>query len=163
MRHAAIALVLLAACGDKGTTITVRDSNDAAKPVAANASARDGRVSIDAPGFKLDVPVPAGALGSGKIDIDGASLVPGARMTGMAVVARGDDEAGEVAIKFEAAGPPDAVRERLLAHWRQRSRPLTREGDLLVGRTDEGGRFTVALRPDGPNTTGEMRVATKRG
>ena len=173
-----LALLALGACGrehkatfsfDDGkggghgatATTTTTTTNGATTTLA---SSDEGRVKIDAPGFKLDVAVPKSMVDSTDFKMDGVKMYPGTRMHGIQVQATGGDhDDAHVNIAFESPAAPDVVRGYMMGRFAERGRPVTANGMTLSGRTKEGKPFTIALSPQGDHTHGEISIIGSGG
>lgn len=152
---AAAAAALLAAC-------EARFGNDAAEiDVNATAAGRaeEGRLTIEAPGFNMQIDIPEAIEARAEIERDGI-VYPGSQFGGLHVQGRpGGPEGGregEVELRFTSGDPPGRV-----AAW---YRDPAREADLAVesaGR--EGGAYVVSGtdRRDGDHFT--VRITPRPG
>ena len=154
-----MAVLTLSACGggdEHRRTVTVQ-SNDrdgtttTTTATTANGDARatvstdddNGKVKIDAPGFKLDVDVPKSLTDATDFDLDGVKLYPGSRMRGVEVKA-GNGEP-RVHLSFDAPADPVTVRGYMIGRFADKGRPVRADGMTLSGTTKEGKPFTIAL------------------
>jgi hypothetical protein len=173
----ATALLLLVACGhrdgkgkaavsittdDKGattSTTTTTSSSGGSERVNVTSDAGNGRVKIEAPGFKLDVDVPRSIMNAGDFEIDGAKLYPGSRMRGMDVRAGERENDAHVKFGFVAPADPATVRGWMVKEFAAKGHPLVGEGMTMTGTTEDGKPFTVALNPgDSGQTRGEIMI-----
>ena len=160
---------LLAAC-------EARIGNDA-PAVEANASAEgkaeEGRLTVSAPGFNMQVDIPVDMRDRVETDGDDDLLYPGSNVTGIHVQAgpetKGGDHDGEVELAFTSRDPAD----RILAWYRDPARAgdftiqsARREGRgyVLAGTgTGDDERFTLRLAPaEGGGTQGRLFLSDRR-
>ena len=147
---AASALVLLSACdkGAKGTDITISGTDSEGKPATAKMDGATGRVTIDVPGVKVDVPLPRIELDSGNFDVGGVKLYPGSTVSGLNVLTdkKGDGSDG-VKITFDAPADPATVSAWFAEKMRKQDFSVTADGTSLSGKTDDGDPFSLKLTP----------------
>lgn len=154
---AALALV---GCGDKDAAADADgsgsvkinidgDSGDTAVAVAeTGGDAATSEVEINLPGgIGGKVNLPAGVLNESKFDIDGVGLYPGAKVGSINVNASDKGAAHEAIVKIGFAAPADAA---VIADWYQqqfetRKIAVTRTGETLTGKTEDGDDFTLAV------------------
>ncbi|MGK6318619.1 hypothetical protein [Sphingomonas sp. DT-204] len=147
MRLYPIALPLslaLAACGGggEGTAITL-NVNDPDASFNASA-AKDGTVSVNAPGFKGAIKLPSIQLDADDFDINGVHLPPGSRIGGINVEGnKGDDR---VRVSFTSPIAPAEVRDWFQGKLAANGFKLTAVGDGLSGTTDEGKPFSLTSK-----------------
>jgi hypothetical protein len=151
------AALLLGAC-----EVNVRSDAGGGETEAGNSS---GQVSINAPGFGLNMNLPA-AL-KAQIGGDGQLIFPGASMSGLNVNAGA--AGGNVQLSFAT---PAAVQE-VLAWYQDPARAIamtglsvqqTADGYRISGRAaDGGGPFTLQLSPGaGGGTQGQLNLSDQR-
>jgi hypothetical protein len=161
---ATAAALLLVAC-------EARIGNDAGASGNGSAAnkAREGEVSINAPGVQMKINIPEGLRHEASIHDDSGLIYPGSTMSGMHVEGGRDDgphkSEGEVELRFASNDPPDRV-----AHWYQdpaRASSFTlsssgREGDAWVfagTKRDGGGRFRIRLAAQQGGTDGRVLLS----
>lgn len=177
---ACVVLLALAACGeDKVETATPAKDVDisikAASDDAAAASAGQGVVNIDGNsetgkfevklpgGIEANVKVPGGMVDKTDFDIDGVGLYPGAKVGTVNVKAlTGKGEAkGSATVRIGFSAPADAAA---VADWYQqqfeaRKVAVTRSGETLSGKTEDGDDFTLAIVQAGSGAAqGELTI-----
>lgn len=164
-------LLITAACGrGDEETATAQETRAPAQAkgepagtsFAARADAKTGAVELAFPGAKLSLDLPIGeALSSGDMDIDGTKLYPGSTVERMDVrasegVGKAEDRA-HVRIDFLAPASPDVVRAWFLSSTASNKRPLRAAGDALIGATEKGKAYRIALAPaNGGKTSGSL-------
>jgi hypothetical protein len=146
--------LLLAGCGSKeaskedGTQISI-NGGESGNSFSANMG-KDGKVSIDAPGFKMDVNLPKVQFDAGDFDINGVSLPTGSKITSMNIAGNGDvDKKGAVRVAFTSPVGTAAVREWFQGKLATKGFKLTASGDNLAGTTDEGKAFSLTTKANG--------------
>ena len=147
---AASALVLLSACdkGAKGTDITISGTDSEGKPATAKMDGATGRVTIDVPGVKVDVPLPRIELDSGNFDVGGVKLYPGSTVSGLNVLTDKKGDGGDgVKITFDAPADPATVSAWFAEKMRKQEFSVTADGTSLSGKTDDGDPFSLKLTP----------------
>jgi hypothetical protein len=126
---------LLCGCGSGGDR---DDDNFAAgnDTVSAEGKAKEGIISVKAPGVDISISVPKELTGEAKAGKDSKVLYPGATLAGMAIAAGEKDHKGgdtDVEVHFRTADPPDTV-----AAW---YRDPARDGFRLSSAKRERGEF----------------------
>lgn len=141
-----LSLALAACGGGEGTAITL-NVNDPDASFNASA-AKDGTVSVNAPGFKGAIKLPSIQLDADDFDINGVHLPPGSKIGGINVEGnKGDDD--RVRISFTSPIAPSAVREWFQGKLVAKGFKLTAAGDNLSGTTDEGKPFRLTTKAAG--------------
>jgi hypothetical protein len=150
------------AIGMSAAALALAGCEVSVKGDGAGGNTAGGEVQVKAPGFGLNVDLPA-AL-KAELSGDTALLFPGASMSGVNVTA-GAGEAGSVQLSFTT---PAAVQE-VLAWYRDPARAVT-FGNLNVQQqgagyrisgtaTDGGGPFSLNLNPaPGGGTQGQISL-----
>lgn len=143
-----IPALMLAACGSNdragdGTQISIDGGNSFSAGVG-----KDGKVSIDAPGFKANIDLPKIQLDAGDFDINGVSLPSGSKITNMNIAGKGEDDGG-VKVAFTSPVGTAAVREWFQGKLAAEGFKLTATGDNLSGTTEKGKAFTLTTKPAG--------------
>lgn len=160
MRLSPIALpfsLALAACGGgEGTAITL-NVND--PDVSFNASAaKDGTVSVNAPGFKGAIKLPKIQLDADDFDINGVHLPPGSRIGGINIEGNKDDD-DRVRVSFTSPIAPAKVRDWFQGKLAAKGFKLTAAGDDLSGTTDEGKPFSLTSKAAAGGSASEIVIA----
>lgn len=162
-------LILLAGCD-------VRVGEDEGSAANGNVSAagksEDGRLSVSAPGFEMNVAIPESIRAQARMDDDSGIIYPNARFSGIHVEG-GQDGAGgrsdgEVELRFSSEDSAETVARWYSDPGRSTHFDVTsnaREGaDLVIAGSmkKENGQFRVRLAPrTGGGTDGRV-VLTDR-
>jgi hypothetical protein len=160
------ATALLCACG-VGSGDDDDNLSAGNQSVSAEGKARDGTISVKAPGVDISISVPKELTGEAKAGKDSKVLYPGASFGGIAIAAGEKNNQGgatDVEVHFRTADPP----EKVAAWYRDPARDgfrLTserREGNELVFsgiQTGDRHPFKVTFGPgSGGGTEGRLRV-----
>ena len=146
---ASAAAIALCACEARIGNDAVPEGNGSARNMA-----KEGEVSINAPGFQMKINIPEGLRREANIQDDSGVIYPGSTMAGIHVEGgreRGKAD-GEVELRFTATDPPD----RVASWYRDPARApdftiatANREGAafLFAGTTRDHGRFRISLAP----------------
>ena len=183
---AGVALLALVACGDdnietakadtsgdKGVSISIETDEDSA--ATASASGEEGTVNIDANtdtgnfgvklpgGIEANVNVPGGMANNARFDIDGVGLYPGAKVGAVNVKALAGKQSGQgsatVKIGFTAPADAAAVADWYQQQFEAKKIAVTRKGETLTGKTEDGDDFTLALLQGSPGAAkGELTI-----
>ena len=145
-------LLALAACSDSKTETDKAGGTSVSVDIDSSKSADSGgKVEISLPGgVAAKVSVPEGLGDASKIDIDGVGLYPGAKVRSVKVNA--SDTATKravVQIGFTAPGDAAAVADWYQQQFDAKTMKVTRNGETLTGKTEDGDDFTVALTAAG--------------
>ena len=146
----------LAACGGgdgNGTTISI-NANDSNGAFTATAD-KDGKIAIDAPGFKGAFDLPSIKLDAGNFDLDGVKLPPGSVISAMNIQG-GDGNNGGLTLRFRSPQDVTAVRDWFAPKLKDAGYVLTNTGNVLSGKTDEGKAFSLTLTPTTPRASEGM-------
>ena len=146
-------VLFLAACGagdGNGTTISI-NANDSDGAFAATAD-KDGRIAIDAPGFKGAFKLPSIKLDAGNFDLDGVKLPPGSVISAMNIQG-GDGNKGGLNVRFKSPLEAKAVQDWFAPKLAKVGYALTSAGNVLSGKTDEGKPFSLTVTPATPGTS----------
>lgn len=173
---AGAALLALTACGDskvetakseKGASVSIDIDKDESKPATASAVAIDG--DTDSGKFELSLPggieakvnLPDGIGKEGKFDIDGVGLYPGAVVRSVKVNASAAEaKRAVVQIGFTAPGDAAAVADWYQQQFDAKHRAVTRSGETLSGKTEDGDDFTIALASAGAGRSSGILTIT---
>ena len=163
---AALPLLALTACSDSKVESAKADNDvkidissddgKGATSVTVNADTDSGKLELKLPGgidTRINLPAGVNSLGSGKgrFDIDGVGLFPGASVHSVNVDAsdKTDSKSAIVKIGFNAPGDAAAVADWYQQQFEAKHKAVTRSGETLSGRTDDGDVFTIALESAG--------------
>ena len=172
------ALALLAACEarigtDKAseeaseTQGSASASSGSTGEASAQGEAKEGQLSIDAPGFEMKLNIPKALAGKAEIDSNSGILYPGSSLSGMHVEANdtGGSQQSGVELRFTSSDAPAK-----LAAW---YRDPARAGEFTVGSVRQNGAgfavqgtergdgdpFDLTLNPrSGGGTDGVLRL-----
>jgi hypothetical protein len=158
------ATALLCGCGGGGDDDNFAGGNGS---VSAEGKAKEGRISVKAPGVDISISVPKELTGEAKAGRDSKVLYPGATFAGIAIAAGDKDSKGgdtDVEVRFKTADSPDTV-----AAWYRD--PARADGFRLTSARRDGSRyvftgiqrrdehpFKVTFGPGGGGTEGRLRV-----
>jgi ABC-type glycerol-3-phosphate transport system substrate-binding protein len=157
-----IALLALAACSeskvetekaDTGSKVSIAidgngDRTETRTDVTIDGDTEAGKFELKLPGgIEAKINLPEGMGESGKFDIDGVGLYPGAKVRGVNVNASDAKTTKQAVVKISFSAPADAA---VVADWYQqqfeaKQKTVTRSGETLSGTTDDGDAFTIAL------------------
>ena len=153
--------LLLAACGANdtamadGTQISLKGGEDG--NAFSAEMGKDGRVSIDTPGFKMNVDLPKIDLDASNFDINGVKLPAGSKITNMNIAGHGDND-GAFRVNFTSPVGTAAVREWFQSKLAAEGFKLTASGDNLAGTTDEGKAFSLTTKANGAASESVLSV-----
>ena len=175
-----VALLALAACSESKVetaepTKDVEISVNASADAAASAASEEGTVNIEANsdtgkfdlklpgGIEANVKVPGGMVNKADFDIDGVGLYPGAKVGAVNVKALAGKESGQgsatVKIGFSAPADAAAVADWYQQQFEAKKVAVTRKGETLTGKTEDGDDFTLALVQSGAGAAkGELTI-----
>jgi ABC-type glycerol-3-phosphate transport system substrate-binding protein len=173
---AGVALLALAACSDskvetakpdKEVEISVNADGDSAAEegsVNIDVDSTTGKFDLKMPGgIEANVTVPGGMIDKTDFDIDGVGLYPGAKVGAVnvkALTGKGD-ASGSATVKIGFSAPADAAA---VADWYQqqfeaKKIAVTRKGETLSGKTQDGEDFTLTLVQSGAGAAkGELTI-----
>ena len=156
---------------DKATSVSIDIDSDDEKSASAVASDDDtasGKIELSLPGgieAKVNLPEPMGE--GGKFDIDGVGLYPGAKVRSVKVNASDavESQRAVVQIGFSAPGDAAAVADWYQQQFEAKAMKVSRNGETLTGKNDDGDDFTIALTSAGAgNTKGLVTIVdAKKG
>lgn len=152
--------LLLAACGSNGDTSdgTQISINGGAGGNGFSAGmGKDGKVSIDAPGFKMNVDLPKVQLDASDFKMNGVSLPEGSKITSMNIAGDGDRDGG-LRVAFTSPVGTAQVREWFQGRLAAEGFKLTASGDDLTGTTDEGKAFRLTTKGSGASSESVLTV-----
>jgi hypothetical protein len=173
-----LALLALAACSESKVETAKPEAGkevDISIASADTADTEEGTVNIDANtdtgkfelklpgGIEANVKVPGGMVDKADFDIDGVGLYPGAKVGSVnvkALTGKGDSN-GSATVKIGFSAPADAAA---VADWYQqqfeaKKVAVTRSGETLSGKTEDGDDFTLAIAQAGAGASkGELTI-----
>jgi hypothetical protein len=151
---AATALVAVAACSKKDDADTRSDASQ--HTVDIQADSETGDIAMKLPGgFDAKFKVPAGMTDEAKFDIDGVGLYPGAKVQKIKVnaVKKDGDRDATVELGFKAPADPAAVADWYQQQFEAKKISVSRSGETLTGKTEDGDDFSLALVAGGTGVT----------
>lgn len=134
----------------------------------APGKAKEGVVSINAPGFNLNVNIPESMAAKAKVDEDNGLLYPGATVTGLHVQAGEGRSADSAEIRFTSTASPS----QMLGWYRDPARgdhfsvtSVERQGEgfRLTGADKDGDPFSVSIAPAPEGGTRGQLTARNKG
>jgi hypothetical protein len=145
MRHllllAAAAALPLAGChqpeGGTSVTINADDGN-----TLAAVDGTSGDVKFNIPGFAGQIKLPKIQLDASNFNLNGVHLYPGSTIDGVNVASGKDDD---VTIAFTSPAPADQVRGWFEERLGKVGFTVAKDGDGLVGTTDDHKPFRLTL------------------
>ncbi len=152
---ASVAFLALSACSeskvetekaDAGTKVSIGIDTD--ETVTAEGDTQTGKFEIKLPGgVEAKVNVPEGMADDAKFDIGGVGLYPGAKVRSVKVNASdaGARKTAIVQIGFSAPGDAAAVADWYQQQFEAKKIAITRSGETLSGKTEDGDDFTIAV------------------
>ncbi|MFZ4689317.1 MAG: hypothetical protein ACOYLS_08770 [Polymorphobacter sp.] len=168
------AALALAGCGEskvetetpaKGVDISIDVKDDAtamASAVNIEGDSETGKFEIKLPGgLEAKVKVPDGMTDGAKFDIDGVGLYPGAKVGSVKVNAQDRKTTKRAVVEIGFAAPADAA---VVADWYQgqfeaKKIAISRTGETISGKTEDGDDFTLALKQAAPgNAKGVLTI-----
>ncbi len=152
----ATALLAVTACsknddaerGTAATAVTANPDGDSDGTVDIQANSETGDIALKLPGgFDAKFKVPPGMTDEAKFDIDGVGLYPGAKLQKFKVNAvKTEGERGAtVELGFKAPADPAVVADWYQKAFEDKKISVTRSGETLTGKTEDGDDFTLAL------------------
>lgn len=162
-------LMLLAACGQGD-----RDqANAGGAEININAGDKDGgvqitsgkggsKLAIKGDGVDLDFDLPDFSKidVAADFDIDGVKLYPGSKVTSVNVDASDKSGADKAIVKLGFTSPttPAKAAAWMAGEFAKQKVRVTRSGDTLTGKSEDGDDFTIRFSPDGANAKGEALI-----
>ncbi|MGH6780813.1 MAG: hypothetical protein ACREB5_01720 [Sphingomonadaceae bacterium] len=159
------ALALLAACSGSdepgnGTTINISGKTDKGESASASA-APNGKVSINVPGFNMDVKLPKIALDAGDVDIGGLTLYPGSKVVSLNVAAGSGEGDGndKVQIVFDAPTDATTLKGRFKGKMAEEKFTVSETPGGFAGETEDGEPFALDFAAGAQgHTTGTLNI-----
>lgn len=167
MLSAVAAMAMLAACEAR----IGEDAGNVSENATAAGRAEEGRLTIEAPGFNMQIDIPEGIRESARMDDENGLIYPGSTLGGLHV--QGGPEGpegerdGEVELRFSTG---DAI-DRVVAWYRDPARgeeiridTADRRGDsfVMTGRGRDGERFNLTVEPRAGGGTEARLVLSDR-
>jgi hypothetical protein len=148
-----LTLALIAACErqEDQANVGIGSGN------AGAGTAEESRVKIDTPAIKADIKMPLLGMMSENMDIDGAKLYPGSKITGVNIDA-GAGKDGLLTMRFEApAGQAQVTKwfgdQFAQAEFKARPTPTG-----FAGEKADGDWFALDLKEANGRTQGEFKM-----
>lgn len=162
-------MMLLAACGSEEkksgdvTEVSI-NAGDEHGGVQIKAGKDGGNIKIGGDGASIDFDIPdfVDLDIESDFDIDGVTLYPGSKVTTVDVDAndKNGTEKATVKLGFTAPAAPTKAADWMAGEFAKKGVKVTRTGDTLAGRDNEGADFRINFVPDGATSKGEV-VITK--
>lgn len=166
-------ILILSACGQGRDDKAAADGAD----ITINADGDDGKVKItsgsdgsklaikgDGVNINMDLPDFGKMDISSDFDIDGVNLYPGTKISSLNVDAsdkQGADKA-IVRVSFSSPATPAKAADWMAAEFAKQDTQVTRKGDTLAGKTEDGDDFTIRFDPAGTISKGEVLIVSKQ-
>lgn len=159
-------IMLLAACGQEKkatdeTEVSINADGDGGN-VQITSGKGGGKLKVNGDGVNIDLDIPD--LGDMKLgsdfDIDGVKLYPGSKITAMDIKANDKNGANDAVVKFGFTSPaaPAKAADWMAGEFAKKGVKVTRTGDTLAGKDEDGADFTIKFGPDGANAKGEVMI-----
>lgn len=172
MKHLALraftgiaALALVACEAQIGKEEAIRSDAAGGEQVSLEGTAEDGQFSIDLPGFRMKIDLPASLQEQARMDGDGV-IYPGSRFRGIHIEAR-DRPAGESDGGAEIRFVSDDPLPQLVKWYRDPARAEeinvtsaaeAAGGYRIEGTQKDGDRFVLRLSARGGGTEGRLAI-----
>lgn len=151
-----VAALALSACGDRKEEVKVK----------VNVNGEDGKVSVNAPGVKLEVVDPDVNLKADDFNIDGVKLYPGSTITQMNVEATSDTNKGKksnVTVGFNSNANAKDVADWFDAEMKKAKFTTTRSGYDISGKTADGSDFSLKIGDlGGGKSSGTVNISRSK-
>lgn len=137
----------LTACGERGG-----GDGDGDAKVSVNTDGKNGKVSVNAPGVKLEVVDPDINLKADDFNIDGVKLYPGSTITQMNVESTSDTNKGKksnVTVGFKSDANAKEVADWFDAEMKKAKFTTARSGYDISGTTTDGQKFSLKIGDEG--------------
>ena len=162
-------IMLLAACGSEekkageGTEVSINAEGDGGG-IKIQTGKDGGKIRIGGDGAAINIDVPdfVDLDVASDFDIDGVKLYPGSNVTTVNVDAsdkNGADKA-RVELGFTSPAAPAKAADWMAGEFAKQGIKVTRTGDTLAGKDNDGSDFRINFVPYGANAKGEV-VITK--
>ena len=146
---AALPLVL-SACSksdDEDSSVSIDLSDDSAEEsekIKIGGEGEEGKFSIKADGFSMDVDLPEIKLDSDDFDLNNVALYPGSKITNFDIEDQ-KGEGGKVTVSFVAPTDADSLSDWFQTKMTAEEFEVTKDGNNLSGTTNEGDPFSLEL------------------
>ncbi len=159
-------IMLLAACGQgkkatDETEVSINADGDGGN-VQITSGKDGGKLKVNGDGVNIDLDIPdLGDMELGSdFDIDGVKLYPGSKITAMDIKANDKNGANDAVVKFGFTSPaaPAKAADWMAGEFAKKGVKVTRTGDTLAGKDEDGADFTIKFGPDGANAKGEVVI-----
>ncbi|MEO9467673.1 hypothetical protein [Parasphingorhabdus sp.] len=131
--------LLLSACSERSS-----DSESDSGSITIGTEDEEGKFSIKAEGFSLDVDIPSISIDSDDFDLNNVTLYPGTKVTGMKIEDV-DGEGGKVILDFVAPAGTDVLLPWFETKMAKEDFTVSKDGTTLSGETDDGDPFMLSL------------------
>lgn len=148
-----IVLPLLAGCN-------VHSKNPASDDDNVSLSAdQNGQVAFNFPFAKGSIKLPQSMMHNGQLDIDGVKMPAGTSTTGFNMNSANDQTV--IVMNFTNPETPEQVRSYFVDAFGKKGLEAKVDGNNIVGKTKDGGQFTIAVTPAGSGSKGQIVVHSK--
>ncbi|MEO1045512.1 MAG: hypothetical protein AAFX04_08750 [Pseudomonadota bacterium] len=153
---------------DRGETVAADSSSGRShgtSAASASASSKDGKeeslsFSIDTDGFSMDIDLPIDEITTDDANGRAEGLYPGSRVNGINIDSNSNNGASQsvVSIRFTAPADADSVADWFVSKMSEDGATARRNGNRIIGKTNDGEDYTITLEPSGDSTRGELRI-----
>ena len=160
-------MMLLAACGSEekktgeGAEVSI-NAGDEHGGVQIKTGKDGGNIKIGGEGASIDIDIPdfVDLDIESDFDIDGVKLYPGSKVTTVDVDANDKNGADKAVVKlgFTAPAAPTKAADWMAGEFAKKGVKVTRTGDTLAGKDENGADFTIKFGPDGTNAKGVVVI-----
>ena len=150
----AVLPIAVSACSkaedDSGTdegvefSVDLGDEDSKADKIKIGGDGEEGKLSIKADGFSMDIDLPSIKLDSDDFDLNNVSLYPGTKVTGLDVEDK-DGKGGNVTLSFVAPTDTKTLTSWFEEKMKAESFEVAKSSNGLSGKTDEGDPFDLKL------------------
>ncbi len=135
------------------------DSSDAEKITIGGDS--DGKFSIKADGFSMDIDLPSITLDADDLDLNDVKLYPGSRITNFKIEDV-DGSGGKVVLDFVAPVDQQGLSDWFAEQMAAEKYELEKDGANLSGTSSDGDPFSLTLsEKSADETIGKLEFAEK--
>jgi len=159
---AALPLLLSACSRDDTVEIDLSDDDTSESEKISIGGEGDGKFSIKADGFSMDVDLPSITLDADDLDLNNVKLYPGTKVTNFKIE---DVEGGGGKVVLDFVAPVD---EQSLSSWFEEQMTaenyeFEKDGTSLSGTSEEGDPFFLTLsEKSAVETFGTLEFAEKK-